>query len=113
MRVWRNGVLGAHGLEHSGPVLCVAAAPAVCYSGGGDGTLRAWALPELRPLLTFEDAKEGGKPIKAVLACAGLVVSGSDTGALRVHGGCHDAQPPPAEEPASSGGSCACKCAVM
>ena len=59
------------------------------------------------------DARWNWREAAVLLACAGLVVSGSDTGALRVHGGCHDAQPPPAEEPASSGGSCACKCAVM
>ena len=65
-------------------MLAVAAAPAVCYSGGGDGTLRAWELPELKPLRTFE-SKEGGHPVKAVVVVAGLVVSGSATGA-RVHG---------------------------
>ena len=51
-------------------MLAVAAAPAVCYSGGGDGTLRAWELPELKPLRTFE-SKEGGQSIQLVDAlCA-------------------------------------------
>ena len=92
-------------------MLAVAAAPAVCYSGGGDGTLRAWELPELKPLRTFE-SKEGGHPVKAVVVVAGLVVSGSATGALRVHGGCHEARPPDLE-PELERGACRCHCAIL
>ena len=91
-------------------MLAVAAAPAVCYSGGGDGTLRAWELPDLKPLRTFE-SKEGGHPVKAVIVVAGLVVSGSATGALRVHGGCHEVQPPE-PEPELELGACGCNCAI-
>ena len=91
-------------------MLAVAAAPAVCYSGGGDGTLRAWELPELKPLRTFE-SKEGGHPVKAVIVVAGLVVSGSATGALRVHGGCHEVQPPE-PEPELERGACGCNCVI-
>ena len=103
-------MLGAQVLGHKGPVLAVAAAPAVCYSGGADGTLRAWELPELKPLCTFE-SKDGGRPVRAVVVVAGLVVSGSETGVLRVHGGCHEAQPPE-PEPELVRGACGCNCAI-
>ena len=48
----------------------------------------------------------------AVVVVAGLVVSGSATGALRVHGGCHEAQPPDLE-PELERGACRCHCAIL
>ncbi len=77
LRVWRGGACVAQVRRlHAGQVGALSADGAVCYSGGGEGTVRAHQLPTLQPLGTMRP----GGAVQALVVDDGMLLCGTTDG---------------------------------
>ena len=104
LRLWRGGEMHQQRTKdvHNAPVLALAAGRGVVASGGGDGAIKAWALPELSEAAHL---KPDQGAVNALALDGGLLFAGFASGAMHAYGAWEGAPPPD--------GGCAAGCCAV